>query len=364
MPDKNRVSIRRLAEELNLSSATVSLVLNGRAENVRISPETQRIVREKAEQLGYTPRPGRTAQRKSSCSGRIPKFCILFPVFDYKDDVEDAAGIQRIYKTFLQLQQSSTLRFDFVTKPYLSEKIADIMEYISGDCYDGLFFTGLCDADLAYLERQQLNVPIVLFNRNSNRFNSVGVDEYTSGQIAAEHFYKKGHNAVGVVLPNLVSQNYSLKKSGFVDYFLKQGVPRQNICVSYGSRDRSGGLSATQKVLQHVPHPTAIFCIDDAMVTGMYYAIGEAGLNIPKDVEVVASGNHEWTSNLIPSVTSIAPPIRECVLDCVTLLLKAFTEKDSKKEDALPHSQYQHTVHLVYRESSPPVEDGPAAELP
>lgn len=361
MPDKKRVSIRSLAEDLGLSPATVSLVLSGRAENLRISPETQNLVREKAAALGYVPRKPRKTDKPAERPWKLPRFCILFPIFDYKGDIEDAAGIQRIYKTFLQLQQTTQLQFDFVVKPYLSEKISDVMEYVSGDFYDGLFFTGLCDADLAYLEKQKLDVPVILFNRNSNRFDSVGVDEYASGQIAAEHFFLKGHTAVGAVLPDLVSQNYSLKRSGFVDYFLKQGVPRKNICVSYGSMDRSGGIQATQKLLQQTPRPTAVFCIDDAMVTGMYYAINEAGLTIPEDIEIVASGNHEWTSNLIPSVTSIAPPIKECVLDCVKLFLKAMNEPGKEKEAALTHSQYQHIVHLVYRESSPAVTQSAAA---
>lgn len=365
MPDKKRVSIRSLAEDLGLSPATVSLVLSGRAENLRISPETQNLVREKAAALGYVPRKPRKTDKPAERLWKLPRFCILFPIFDYKDDkgdIEDAAGIQRIYTTFLQLQQTTQLQFDFVVKPYFSERISDVMEYISGDFYDGLFFTGLCDADLAYLEKQKLDVPVILFNRNSNRFDSVGVDEYVSGQIAAEHFFRKGHTVVGAVLPDLVSQNYSLKRSGFVDYFLKQGVPRKNICVSYGSRDRSGGIQATRELLQQTPQPTAVFCIDDAMVTGMYYAINEAGLTIPEDIEIVASGNHKWASNLIPSVTSIAPPIKECVLDCVKLFLKAMNESGEEKDAALTHSQYQHIVHLVYRKSSPAVEQPAASE--
>ena len=54
MPEPERVTIRRIAGELNLSSSTVSRALAGRPE---ISPETTRRVIETARRLGYRPPP-------------------------------------------------------------------------------------------------------------------------------------------------------------------------------------------------------------------------------------------------------------------------------------------------------------------
>lgn len=54
MPEPERVTIRRIAGELNLSSSTVSRALAGRPE---ISPETTRKVIETARRLGYRPPP-------------------------------------------------------------------------------------------------------------------------------------------------------------------------------------------------------------------------------------------------------------------------------------------------------------------
>ncbi len=54
MPGPERVTIRWIAGELNLSSSTVSRALAGRPE---ISPETTRRVIETARRLGYRPPP-------------------------------------------------------------------------------------------------------------------------------------------------------------------------------------------------------------------------------------------------------------------------------------------------------------------
>ena len=52
---KTRVSLKDIAEKLNLSKTTVSWVLNGQAEKKGISKNTQEIVLNCAKELNYQP---------------------------------------------------------------------------------------------------------------------------------------------------------------------------------------------------------------------------------------------------------------------------------------------------------------------
>jgi len=70
-----RVTIKDLAEELSVSTATVSLVLSGRGEEYRISDETRIRIEEATERLGY--RPDRLA--RSMRVGRSDTIGVVFP---------------------------------------------------------------------------------------------------------------------------------------------------------------------------------------------------------------------------------------------------------------------------------------------
>ena len=50
-----RVSLKRIADELGVSTATVSLVLNGKDKNGRVSRETAKKILDKAAELNYIP---------------------------------------------------------------------------------------------------------------------------------------------------------------------------------------------------------------------------------------------------------------------------------------------------------------------
>lgn len=54
MPKNTRgVQVKQIAEHLGLSSGTVSIVLNGRGDELRISKETQKIVLDTAREMNY-----------------------------------------------------------------------------------------------------------------------------------------------------------------------------------------------------------------------------------------------------------------------------------------------------------------------
>ena len=53
MKERKKVSMKQIAEQLSVSLGTVSLVLNGRGDEMRISAETQKLILDTAKKLGY-----------------------------------------------------------------------------------------------------------------------------------------------------------------------------------------------------------------------------------------------------------------------------------------------------------------------
>ena len=53
MKERKKVSMKQIAAQLSESLGTVSLVLNGRGDEMRISAETQKLILDTAKKLGY-----------------------------------------------------------------------------------------------------------------------------------------------------------------------------------------------------------------------------------------------------------------------------------------------------------------------
>ena len=64
------VQIKQIAEQVGMSPSTVSIVLNGRGDEMRIAKETQRRIQEAARELDY--HPNIYARRLRCASGRQP----------------------------------------------------------------------------------------------------------------------------------------------------------------------------------------------------------------------------------------------------------------------------------------------------
>ena len=86
MPTNNNVKIKEIAEKLSLSVGTVSIVLNGRGDAMRISKETQERVRTVAQEMNY--QPNIFARRLRNAGNGMPERVVgVFCNYLYADEI-------------------------------------------------------------------------------------------------------------------------------------------------------------------------------------------------------------------------------------------------------------------------------------
>ena len=73
------VQIRQIAERLQLSPGTVSIVLNGRGDSMRISKATQQRVQAMAKEMNY--QPNMNARRLRQAAGEKASYIIGVMIF-------------------------------------------------------------------------------------------------------------------------------------------------------------------------------------------------------------------------------------------------------------------------------------------
>ena len=86
MKKSGTIHIKQIAEQAGVSPGTVSLVLNGRGDELRISKVTQQRVKEVAKELNY--QPNIYARRlRSTKTGKTSKVIAVFWSTEFMDDM-------------------------------------------------------------------------------------------------------------------------------------------------------------------------------------------------------------------------------------------------------------------------------------
>lgn len=315
-------SIKEIAKKAEVSVGTASFVLNGKADQMRISKNTQERVLKIAKELGYT--PNISARRLRSGGEKVlPVIAILWP----NDARASLLGrfLEGIQEKFASNEQKK--EFELLIQPYENENLDKLSSLRTGTRFNGAIIAFASKADMDYLEANDLNVPIVIYQRKSEKYSTVTVDSLATGEQVADVFWKKGHKKVGMIVPEFSSQAVYLRKKGFVNGAADHSLELSPNNILSGSFSEEGGYHCVKKWLTQNHHlPTAIFSVTDEMAIGALAAFYEEGIRIPEDLEIIGHDNNEHTRFTIPPISTVHLPVEAMAAECVSILLQLIEE--------------------------------------
>ena len=195
------------------------------------------------------------------------------------------------------------------------------------------------------LEKQELDIPVVVYNRASDKFASVYVDNYGAGMQAARVFSEKGITSAGVVSSLNPNKSSAMRKLGYLDGCRKFGIKvaeeqKIDCFMSVG-----GGSEAAEQLLAQPELPEALFTTNDAIALGIMRKLQEKKVAVPEQISILSYGGNEWNEWITPSLTTLRLPIEEMSSACVQLLNTMLTTGEW-----IPISRI-FQLELEYRES-------------
>ncbi|NUT47485.1 MAG: LacI family DNA-binding transcriptional regulator [Saccharothrix sp.] len=352
---RKRVTLADIAEAVGVSSTTVSLVLSGRARDLRISSDVQSRVRAAAERMGYR----RGAVSAGPRAGRPP--IIGF--------VSDTVATSRLAGEMIKgaVEAARDLGFTLV----LGETEGDAA--LEHTLLRTLHQHHTAGVILASTRTRVVEVPedlgataAVLLNAlpaQRSSLSSILPDEVEAGRAAARVLLEAGHrdgiHVIGAgpdpadVPDGAVAAVERLV--GLHDEFDSAYVTVESArpCRSWLPES---GFDATRDLLART-RPRALVCLDDHLALGACQALQHAGLRVPNDVSVVSFGDHPVSSWIRPRLTTVALPYRELGVKAVEVLVGDLRRPTGEAPD-------QGTAHRVpmpvrLRDSVGPPDDGP-----
>lgn len=274
------MSIKRLAQALGLSIATVSRALNNHPE---VSASTRQRVLDEARARGYAPNQSGRSLRK----GRAHTLGLMLPPKRSEENytwslfLSIAEGIQaRIAGDGLELVL-------FQNRDEADE-LARLRRIVEQRLVDGLVLAGTQrhDPRLDYAAAQQF--PFVVLGRSESGGDHAWIDldfEQAVGQVV-DAFVAQGHRRIALCTPANDAMQGHVMRHGFRAALRRHGLAGDAALLERCELSERGGHAGTQRLLSLPSPPTAVVFQSDCMAIGAYRALHERHLVPGQDVAV------------------------------------------------------------------------------
>ena len=330
--EEKRVRISDIAEELGLSTATVSNVLHGKTN--KISDETVKRVQALLEERQYIPSMAGIllAQNSSKIIG-----VVVNDHEKYEEHVlEDVFIASSLNSLSTEIEKSG--QFMMVKKTTDPE---EIIRFASMWNMDGLVLIGFCDEDYVYL-RNHMRIPFVVYDGYCNqakRIYNITIDNYDGGFQVGAYLKRSGHKRALCISDNQVCVDKE-RYDGFCDGFGKEHADFLQIPMQKEER-RHFYLENLEKLRSY----SAVFAVSDYYAIELMHFLQEQGIAVPDQISIVGFDDTPMCGLVSPTLTSV----RQDVAMRAKIALEKLRELKEKK---VAEATIKLPVTLVERESS------------
>jgi LacI family transcriptional regulator len=307
--------MRDIAKELNVSTTTVSFVVNGKHKAMGISDETAQRVNELIEEKGYNPNTTARTLR----TGKSNTIALIVEDISNSFFASIAKGIEtEAHKNNYKIFYGSTDN---------NNEIADaLFTSMKNSAVDGFIITPTKGMAEQIKKLKKEHIPFILIDRLIPDIETdyVILDNYQGAYDLTQHLIDNGYRKIGfVTLSDGMSQMENRKK-GFFNALQDAQIDtleKTILEVSYQDTDEFI-IQALQKYLQNNKNLDALFFATNYLGISGLEAIQKNNLTIPSDIAVVSFDDHVLFRLTVPSITVVAQPIEEIATKSIELLLK------------------------------------------
>lgn len=332
-------TIKDVARVSGVSVTTVSIIINGKAQERKISDATCKRVQEAMRQLGY--QPNLSARRLRYQDSPKPVIVFFWPI-DYR------TSILASFLNALQLEIKER-KFDceLVVQTYENDHLDQYGSLILKNGYSGMIIGACSDLDLKYLESLSPQMPVVLINRSSEHFSTVGVDNQEVGFLAARQFQQKGYREAAVFASEHSYVATGQRIQAFLYACSQLGINVMAQHMIKCPHTISGGRLAARQYCRFENPPRAIFCDSDTIAIGALSAFHDLNRRLPEDTELltIAMLDPEHAEYAIPPLSVIEMPNHDIGKEIIDLLHEKITSNSQEATHITLHAR------LILRES-------------
>jgi DNA-binding LacI/PurR family transcriptional regulator len=346
-PKSGHVNLKMLAEHLQLSQTTISLVLNNSPSAKSIPPETRQRVLDAAEKLNYRPNYFARSLRQS----RSMSVGVLAP------DLSEGYFTRVMSGVVEELTQAKYFYFT-ACHDWRPELMEEYPRMLVERAVDGFLLLNT-PAEI------EVPVPVVAISSHGSEegVTHIVLDHLKAAEMALDHLHQLGHKRIAFMRGPKEIPDSEFRWEGIEQAAKALGLKLDaNLVTRIDSgswSEKTGhhpmspeiGYEPMKLLLEKTRAFTAVFCFNDIAAIGAIRALSEAGLQVPGDVSVVGFDDIQSAAFCTPSLTTVRQPLNEMGKRGARILL----ERIANPEKTGLTAEVVIEPELVVRESTGPV---------
>jgi DNA-binding LacI/PurR family transcriptional regulator len=289
-----KVTLSRIAEELGLSTATISLALR---DSPLVAENTRERIKLAASEMGYI-YDRRAASLRTARSDIVGVLIhtVINPFFaEILRSIEEELALTR--RTFLLCNHGDSL-----------EKQRGFISTLMQFGADGVILCPSVGTDADEIRRiEDFGLPVTLVARTVDDapVSCVRGNDRLGACMAIEHLISLGHRRIAMIGGTPLTSTGRERLSGYRDALQNAGIDYDESLRFETEGTRKSAFAACYKLLEGNDRPDAIAAFNDIAAFGVLNCLQHFGLTPGKDIAVIGYDNLEESAITYPALSTV-----------------------------------------------------------
>ncbi|WP_099360812.1 LacI family DNA-binding transcriptional regulator [Fredinandcohnia onubensis] len=287
------ITMKEIAKLANVSSATVSRVLNNSG---YVSDDVRKRILKIIDETGYIPSEHAKALRtkQSNVIG------VILPKLSTETASRIVSGIsEELAKHGYQILLTNT-NLD-------PKKEIEYVKLLKSKQVDGIILLATNRSEALLKEIEKFRIPFVATGQEFEGIPSVINNNHGAAKDITNLLINKGHTKIAFI--GVDESDYEVgykRKAGYLDALEENQLPVLDQWIQKGEFTiESGYLMAKEIIESSTEKPTAIVAVTDRLAIGAMEYLKEQGLQVPKDVALTGMGASDLSKYITPKLTTV-----------------------------------------------------------
>ncbi|AMR32948.1 LacI family transcriptional regulator [Mucilaginibacter sp. PAMC 26640] len=307
-----KISMDDIARELNISKATISFIINGKAKEMRISDRLTTKVLDYVKEKNYN----RNALAQSLRTGKSKIIGLIV------EDIADAffSSVARLIEERAYKKGYKIIYCSTEDNP---KKTVELINMFKGRNVDGFIITAPkgIEEDVSLLLKQ--NHPFVLFDRYFPEIDTdyVIINNFKGAKIAVEHLAGEGFKQIAFV--TLASDQTQMveRLRGYQQAVAATGMKPTVLAIKFTLKPEKVIEQISNFLIKNKDVDAILFATNYLALQG-FEALNRQNLSIPDDVAVVGFDDHAFFKVFNPPITAVSQPMKALSEQLIDVLFK------------------------------------------
>jgi LacI family transcriptional regulator len=326
MKSGKKYSLKDIANDLNISKTTVSLVLNNKGNENKISADTQKRIKDYAKKNDYVP----NQLARGLSIGKSETIGLIIP------NISDTfySKVAGIIEREAQEQGYTVLFSSSYEDP---KKEGKLIHSMLNRQVDGLIIasTQQNQKEIDFLKKEKF--PFVLFDRYypDKDTDYVVVDNYLGTKKITEHLLNLGRKRIGLITLKPGLEPIAQRLQGYKDALTQFNIKSEESYIVEIEREsyfKEIENALVGLVLAKDPVDAIVFSTHYLASQGLR-VLKKLAINVPKDVAIVSFDELSAFDIVEPPITSVIQPTNEIGSTAVKILLNKINGTTLKKTE-------------------------------